>query len=190
MHLSRPIGNLDRCTIPASLGGAVLNLSDIGHGSKQPDSRRHQHDKESKYHRSLEVAIALVVRRLRLCASSACHLSITASEDRDERHRNSRRHDSAFPHAVHALGKKNFPATDNSDRPAPCRGRREYRARTSADIPRRPCPATPASVPAPAPALCADAPCRAPPPRGVPNVACWVIRPRSASALPASRRCH
>ena len=71
MHLSRPIGNLDRCTIPASLGGAVLNLSDIGHGSKQPDSRRHQHDKESKYHRILEVAIAFVVRRLRLCPSSA-----------------------------------------------------------------------------------------------------------------------
>src|SRR5260370_4573074 len=161
MHLSRPMGNLDRCTTPAPLGGAVLNLSYIGHGSKQPDPRRREHDKESKHHRILDVAIALVVRRLRLCPSSACHLSITASEDRGERHRNSRRHDSAFPHALHALRKKNLPATDNSDRPAPCRGRREYRARNPAGIVRGRAPPVHESVPPLAPTLYADAPCRA-----------------------------
>ena len=57
MHLSRPIGNFDRCTIAASLGGAVLNLSYIGHGAEQPDTRRHQHDKETEHHRILDVMI-------------------------------------------------------------------------------------------------------------------------------------
>src|SRR5258708_14001463 len=110
MHLSRPIGNLDRCTIPAPLGGAVLNLSHIGHSAKQPDSRRHQHDKETKHHRILYVAIALVIRRLRPCPSSVCHLSITAVEDRDEHHRNNPRHYSAFPRPVPVLWKKYLPA--------------------------------------------------------------------------------
>jgi hypothetical protein len=45
--LTRPVGNLDVRTIAASLGGAILNLSYIGHGAEQPDSRHHQHDKKT-----------------------------------------------------------------------------------------------------------------------------------------------
>src|SRR5882762_293843 len=106
MALSRPIGNLDRCTIPAPLGGAVLHLSYIGQRSKQPDSRRHQYGQDPEHDSILEVSITLIVRRLRPCPSSVSHLSITASEDRDVPHRNNPRHDSAFPQPVHVVGKK------------------------------------------------------------------------------------
>ena len=76
------------------------------------------------------------------------HRLITASADRDERHRNSRRYDTAFPRIVHIPRKLH--ATNNSGRPAPFRGRREYRGHNPAGTARKPVPASSASVPAPA----------------------------------------
>src|ERR1700730_2647161 len=151
------------------------------------------------------VVISLVVSNFRILLlpfSKRLHLSrpITGrsslSADRDEPHHNNRRHDSAFPRPVHVLWKKNLwakqnsQATDNSGRPAPCRGRREYRARNPVDIIRTPCPAEPALTLVHAPASFADARCPAPDRRGAGNRALCGIRQRPAAALPAPRRCH
>jgi hypothetical protein len=70
---SRAVGHLDRRAIPAPLGGAVLNLSYLGHGAEQPDSRRHQQDEKHQQQCILDVATTLVLRWLRRWSSSVCH---------------------------------------------------------------------------------------------------------------------
>src|SRR5260370_40375427 len=59
---------------------------------------------------------------------------------RDERRHNSQRYDSAFRPAVHVDLKKNLAPRDNSAPPAPCRARREGRARNPGRIVRTPSP--------------------------------------------------
>src|SRR5712672_2421591 len=73
---SRPVGDVDAYTITASLGGTILHLSYIGHGAEQPYPQRHQHREEAKHHRVLDVAVALILRRLRRVLSSVRHLAI------------------------------------------------------------------------------------------------------------------
>jgi hypothetical protein len=65
IHLSRPVRDLDLYTITAPLGSAVLKLSHVRHGAEQPNSRSHQHGKKPEKHRILDVAVALIFRRLR-----------------------------------------------------------------------------------------------------------------------------
>ena len=75
--------------------GAVLHLPQIGHGTKQPHPRRHQHARRSR-----------ALRRFRRCdcpllpaalpSSRPAHRPITALADRGEHRRNNRRYDSAF----------------------------------------------------------------------------------------------
>src|SRR5258707_2247876 len=84
---------IDRCAIAASLGGAVLRLSYIGHGAEQPDSGGHQHHEEAEQHGVFDRAIAFIFRRLPFALAVLRHRPITALADRDERRRNSRRHD-------------------------------------------------------------------------------------------------
>src|SRR5215216_475898 len=55
---------VDRCAVTASLGGAVLRFSYIGHGGKQPDSSGHQNEEEAEHHGIFDSAIAVVFRRL------------------------------------------------------------------------------------------------------------------------------
>src|SRR6476660_9923474 len=56
--------HVDRCAIAASLAGAVLRLSHIGHRAEQPDSGGHQHHEEPEHHGVFDSAIALIFRRL------------------------------------------------------------------------------------------------------------------------------
>src|SRR5258708_25804250 len=94
------------------------------------------------------VAVSFVVIHLRILLLPSAEKCITASEDRDARHRNNRRHDSAFPPPLHVAAKKNLPAPDKPARPATCRARRACRARIPAGKDRKPAPAGRASVPA------------------------------------------
>ena len=54
----------------------------IEHGAEQPGSRHYQHDNETKHHRNPEIAIVLVVRRLRRRPFSAliCQSSLRRIE--------------------------------------------------------------------------------------------------------------
>src|SRR5215207_10448967 len=66
---------VDRCAVTASLGGAVLRLSYIGHGGKQPDSSGHQNEEEAEHHGVFDAAMAFIFRRLLFALAVLRHCS-------------------------------------------------------------------------------------------------------------------
>src|SRR5262245_28252964 len=98
---------------------------------------------------------ALLFRRLSLLLAILRHREITALADRDERRRNSRRYDTAFPRIVQIHW--NLHATNNSVQSAPFHGRREYQAHIPAGTGPRRGRANGASVPDLRRRWCADA---------------------------------